>query len=152
MDERGTEIGRRDPADLIAAAIEAEKKAAWFYRTMSEMTSDASVQATLERLSDDEVGHARTLTRLYVELTGHDVEGAPAAAVEGQPDPFDFPSTSRRAALEFALRNEIRAAELYQSQAAASDEPRRAEIYRQLAETERGHAAFLRRQLGRRDS
>jgi rubrerythrin len=137
---------------LIAAAIEAERKAAWFYRTMAEMTSDASVQNTLVRLSDDEVGHARTLTELYVELTGHEVERPPVAAVEGLPDPFDFPSTSRRAALEFALKNEIRAAELYQSQAVASDEPRRAEIYRQLAETERGHAAFLRRQLGLPDS
>ncbi|MGD8441656.1 MAG: ferritin family protein [Holophagae bacterium] len=152
MDQESTDTPRRDPADLIATAIEAEKKAAWFYGTMAEMTSDASVQTTFKRLSNDETCHARTLTELYVELTGHDVERAPAAAVEGQPDPFDFPSTSRRAALEFALKNEIRAAELYQSQAAASEEPRRAEIYRQLAETELGHAAFLRRQLGRRDS
>ena len=138
----------QEPADLIATAIEAEKKAAWFYRTMADMTSDTTVRSTLERLSDDESSHARTLSVMYVEITGHQVEHTPASSVEGGPEPFDFPATSRRAALEFALRNELKAAELYQSQADSCGEPRRAAIYRRLAKTEREHAATLRIQLG----
>jgi len=137
-----------DEARLIAAAIEAEKKAAWFYRTMAEMTSDASAKTTLEGLSNDETSHAETLTKLFVEMTGHGVVSPPDASVEGWPDPFDFPSTSRRAALEFALKSEIRAAALYESQADACDEPRRVEIFRRLAETERRHAARLQHELG----
>jgi rubrerythrin len=138
----------RESARLIAVAIEAEKKAAWFYRTMAEMTSDASAKNTLDGLSNDETSHAETLTRLFVEMTGHGVASPPNASVEGWPDPFDFPSTSRRAALEFALKNEIRAAKLYESQADACAEPRRVEIFRRLAETERRHAAHLRHELG----
>jgi rubrerythrin len=137
-------------ADLIAAAIEAERKAAWFYQTMAEMTADRAVKETLYRLSDDESSHAETLTRLYIETTGHEVGETPRAAVEGEPDPFDFPSASRRAALEFALKNEIKAEELYRSQAEVCDDSRLAEIFRRLAETENEHAAYLRQQLGRR--
>jgi rubrerythrin len=137
----------RDTADLIAIAIEAERKAAWFYETMAKMASDAVVKMTLIDLSNDERSHAETLTRLYVEIAGHDLREHPEAAVEGGPDPFDFPSSSRRAALEFALKNEINAAELYQTQAETSDDPSRAEIFRRLAATEREHAAWVRIQL-----
>jgi rubrerythrin len=140
---------RSQPADLIAVAIEAERKAAWFYKTMAEMTTDESVKETLNGLSNDESSHAETLTRLYIEITGHDVSEVPRAAVEGEPDPFDFPSASRRAALEFALKNEIKAEELYRSQAEVCGDSRQAEIFRRLAETENEHAAYLRHQLDR---
>lgn len=148
MDRSRADNVELEPSDLIAGAIEAEKKAAWFYRTMAEMAPNATVRSTLERLSDDESSHARTLSRIYLEITGHEVEHPPASPVEGGPDPFDFPATSRRAALEFALRNELKAAELYQTQADSCGEPRRAAIYRRLAATEREHASTLRIQLG----
>lgn len=141
-----------EPADLIAAAMEAERKAAWFYRMMAEMTSDEVAKATLQDLSNDEATHAETLKHLHFEITGHGVLDPPRAAAEGEPNLFDFPSVSRRAALEFALKNEINAAELYESQADACDIPRRAKIFRQLAETEREHAAYIRLQLSRLDN
>ncbi len=136
-----------NPADLIAGAIQAEEKAAWFYTTMAQLTSEGVARETLQQLAEDETLHARTLTNLYVEVTGHDVIESPSAAPEGEPNFFDFPSVSRRAALEFALQNEVKAADLYQSQAGASDDPRRAEIFNQLADTERKHAAYIRSQL-----
>jgi len=136
-----------DPADLIAGAIQAEEKAAWFYTTMAQLTSDGHARDTLRRLAEDEKLHARTLTDIYVEITGHDVVESPSAAPEGELNFFDFPSVSRRAALEFALRNEVRAADLYESQAAASDDQSRAEIFSRLAETEHRHAAYIRSQL-----
>jgi rubrerythrin len=145
-------MSNSDPAELIATAIEAEKKAAWFYRMMAEMTSDEVAQNTLQGLSDEEASHAETLTNLYFEITGHGVLEPPAAPAEGEPNLFDFPSASRRAALEFALKNELKAIELYESQAVASDDPRRAGIFRQLAETEREHAAYMRLQLSRLDA
>ena len=46
MDGTTRSVTKRDPADLIATAIEAENKAAWFYRTMAEMTSDTVARAT----------------------------------------------------------------------------------------------------------
>ena len=147
MDESSS-IGKiSNPADLIAGAIQAEEKAAWFYTTMAQLTSDTNARDTLRRLADDEKLHARTLTSLYVEITGHDVVESPSTAPEGEPNFFDFPSVSRRAALEFALQNEVKAADLYESQAGASDDPSRAEIFNQLAETERKHAAYIRSQL-----
>lgn len=135
MEPTSVDDAARDPAGLIAVAIEAEKKAAWFYRTMAEMTSDPPAKMTLEDLSNDEISHAETLTKLIVEMTGHGVGAPTGAAVEGWPEPFDFPSVSRRAALEFALKNELKAAELYQSQADACDEVDRVEIFNRLAET-----------------
>jgi len=147
MDESSSTRTTSDPADLIAGAIQAEKKAAWFYTTMAQLTSDGDARDTLRRLADDETLHARTLTNLYVEITGHEVIESPSAAPEGEPNFFDFPSVSRRAALEFALHNEVKAADLYHSQAGACDDPRRTEIFSQLAETERKHAAYIRSQL-----
>jgi len=138
-----------DPADLIATAIEAEKKAAWFYAMMAEMASDGVARETLRALAEDETSHADTLTGLYVEITGHEVLEPPPAAPEGQPNLFDFPSTSRRAALRFALRNEIRAADLYQSQASATDDPKHAVIFGRLAATEREHITAVQEQLHR---
>ena len=136
-----------EPSDLIAGAIEAEKKAAWFYRTLAGMTSDKVARRTLEDLADDETSHAAVLTDLYLEITGCLEIESESSAPEGEPNFFDFPSTSRRAALEFALRNEIRAARLYESQAGVSEDPRRQSIFRRLAATELEHAAYLRTQL-----
>ncbi len=147
MDETPRTRKTREPADLIAGAIQAEEKAAWFYTTMAQLTSEGIARETLQQLAEDETLHARTLTNLYVEVTGHDVIESPSAAPEGEPNFFDFPSVSRRAALEFALQNEVKAADLYQSQAGASDDPRRTEIFNQLADTERKHAAYIRSQL-----
>jgi rubrerythrin len=147
MDGSSSTRKTSEPADLIAGAIQAEKKAAWFYATMAQLTSDGDACDTLRRLADDETLHARTLTNLYVEITGHEVIESPSAAPEGEPNFFDFPSVSRRAALEFALQNEVKAADLYHSQAGTCDDPRRAEIFSQLAETERKHAAYIRSQL-----
>lgn len=147
MDEPTLNSQPRNPADLIAGAIEAEKKAAWFYSTMAQLTSEDIARDTLRGLADDESSHARTLTNLYLEITGHEVTEAPPAAPEGEPNFFDFPSISRRAALEFALRNEIKAADLYQSQAAACNDPRHAEIFERLAVHEHEHAACIRLQL-----
>ena len=141
-----------DPTELIAVAIEAEKKAAWFYGMLAEMTSDEVARQTLQGLSDEETSHAETLNHLYFEITGHGVLETPSASAEGEPNLFDFPSASRRAALEFALANELKAIELYESQAAATDDPRRAGIFHQLAETEREHAAYMRLQLSRLDA
>ena len=146
MDEPNLAKSPRKTADLIAIAIEAEKKAAWFYSTMAKLTTEAVARETLEALADDENSHAQTLADLYIEVTGHEVDGAPPAAPEGEPNFFDFPSISRRAALEFALRNEVKAADLYQSQAGACNDPRHAEIFKQLASTENEHAACLRLQ------
>jgi rubrerythrin len=54
--------------------------------------------------------------------------------------------------LEFALRNETRAADLYQSQADINEDPHFAKIFRMLAETERDHAAYMQLQLDRLDT
>lgn len=149
MDKLTPEAKKPEPADLIAVAIEAEKKAAWFYSMMAEMTSEGATRETLTRLANDEYSHADTLKHLYFEITGHGISEPPAASAEGEPDLFDFPSASHRSALKFALQNEIKAAQLYQSQADACDNPHQAKIFRQLAETEREHAAYMRLQLSR---
>jgi rubrerythrin len=149
MKEQTSETENLEPADVIAIAIQAEKKAAWFYSMMAEMTSEGATKDTLKRLADDEHSHAETLLHLYFEITGHGIIEPAAAAAEGEPDLFDFPSASRRAALEFALQNELKAAQFYQSQADACDDPKQTKIFRQLAETEVEHAAYMRLQLSR---
>jgi rubrerythrin len=140
------------PADLIATAIQTEREAAWFYEMMAEMTTDAETRDTLKQLAKDEASHAETLKNLHFEITGHGVKRPAPARAEGNPNLFDFPSATPRDALEFALLNETRAADFYQAQADASDDPRIAKTFRLLAETERDHAAYMRLQLSRLDA
>ena len=152
MIESRDESGTREPSDLIASAIQTEKEAALFYKMMAEMSSDHETRNTLLVLAKDETSHAETLTNLYFEITGHGVSGSTPTRAEGDPDLFDFPSASHRDALEFALQNETNAADLYQSQAAVTNDRRIATIFRILAETERDHAAYIRLQLSRLDT
>jgi len=139
----------RTPAELIASAVQTEKEAAWFYRMIADMTSDDGAKDALLTIADDEESHARTLATLYAEITGRGIPTTPAKFAEGDPNLFDFPLTSRRRVFEFALQNETNAAELYQEQADAADNPRVATIFRLLADTERDHAAYFRLHISR---
>ena len=139
----------RTPAELVAAAVQTEREAAWFYKMMAEMSSDDQAKATLLTLSEDEESHATTLVNLHFELTGHGITQPKQSRAEGDPNLFDFSTTSRRDALEFALHNETRAVEIYNEQAALASNPRVATIFRILADTERDHAAYIRLQLDR---
>ncbi len=142
----------RTPAELIASAVQAEREAAWFYKMMAEMTSDNEAKDTLLTLAKDEASHATTLANLYYEITGLGITKKTTTRAEGDPNLFDFPSASRRDALEFALQNETSAFDLYQKQAGVTDNPRVATIFRMLADTERDHAAYIRLLLSRLDT
>jgi len=141
----------RTPAELVASAVQAEREAAWFYEMMAEMTSDVEAKDTLLSLARDETSHAATLANLYYEISGLGITEKTPTRAEGDPNLFDFPSASRRAALEFALKNEITAATFYQEQADTVDNPRIATIFRILADTERDHAAYIQLQISRLD-
>ena len=147
---KGTEP--RTPAELVASAVQTEREAAWFYKMMSEMTSDEEAKETLLTLSQDEASHATTLANLYFEITGLGITETTPTQAEGNPNLFDFPSASRRDALEFALKNENAAAGFYQNQADTVDNPRVATIFRILADTERDHAAYIELQIRRLDT
>lgn len=151
MTDHTTDGHPETPADTIAGAFHTEKQAAWFYRMLAEMSSDDDTRATLTTLAKDEESHAQTLLNLHFEMTGLGITDPAPARAEGDPNLFDFRGSTRRAALEFALGNENRAVELYQSQADAASDPRVATIFRILADTERDHAAYMRLQLERLD-
>mgnify|MGYP001816240140 FL=1 len=102
----------RTPAELVAAAVQTEREAAWFYRMMAEMSSDDEAKKTLLTLSEDEESHATALVNLYFELTGHGITQPGSSQAEGDPNLFDFSTTSRRDALEVALQNEPKAVEI----------------------------------------
>lgn len=142
----------RAPADWIASAVQTEKESALFYEMMADMTSDGEAKDTLLTLARDEASHATTLVNLYFEITGHGILEKTIGRAEGDPTLFDFQSSSRRDALEFALQNETNAVDLYQKQAEDADNPRVATICRILADTERDHAAYLRLQIKRLDA
>lgn len=142
----------RTPADLVASAVQTEREAAWFYKMMAEMTSDEEAKETLLTLAEDEASHATTLANLYYEITGRGITEKTPNRAEGDPNLFDLSSASRRDALEFALKNEVTAADFYQEQADDADNPRVATIFRILADTERDHAAYLQLQIQRLDT
>ena len=142
----------RTPAELVAAAVQTEREAAWFYRMMADMSSDDEAKETLLSLADDEESHATALLNLYFELTGHGITQPPPSRAEGDPNLFDFSTRSRRDALEFALQNETNAVEIYNEQADLATNPRVATVFRILADTERDHAAYIRLQLDRLDA
>jgi rubrerythrin len=68
---------------------------------------------------------------------------------EGDPNLLDFAGSSQRQLLEHALAKELKAASLYDSQARAASDYQGQRLWRMLAETERGHAKYLRLQLKR---
>lgn len=140
------------PAELVASAVQTEREAAWFYKMMADLSSDDDAKDTLLTLAKDEASHATTLANLYFELTGHGITKPESSRPEGDPNLFDFSTTSRRDALEFALQNETEAVKIYNEQADLSASPRVATIFRILADTERDHAAYIRLQLDRMDS
>jgi len=140
------------PAELVASAVQTEREAAWFYQMMAEMTSDDEAKETLLTLAKDEKSHASTLANLYFEITGRGITEKSPNPAEGDPNLFDFPSASRRDALEFALRNEQTAAGFYQTQAETAENPRVATMFRILADTERDHAAYIELQISRLDT
>ena len=142
----------RTPAELVAAAVQTEREAAWFSRMLAELSSDAEAKKTLLTLSEDDESHATALVNLYFELTGHGITQPVSSQAEGDPNLFDFSTTSRRDALEFALQNETKAVEIYNEQADLATNPRVATVFRILADTERDHAAYLRLQLDRLDA
>jgi len=145
-------IEPRTPAELVASAVQTEREAAWFYQMMAEMTSDDEAKETLLTLAQDEKSHAATLANLYFEITGRGITERTPNRAEGDPNLFDFPSASRRDALEFALKNENAAAGFYQKQADVEVNQRVATIFRILADTERDHAAYIRLQISRLDT
>jgi len=151
MTESSNGTEPRTPAELVASAVQTEREAAWFYKMMAEMTSDEESKETLLTLSRDEASHAATLANLYFEISGLGITETTPTQAEGNPNLFDFPSSSRRDALEFALKNENTAAGFYQNQADTVDNPRIATIFRILADTERDHAAYLQLQISRLD-
>jgi rubrerythrin len=116
---------------------------------MADMMSDDTVRDTLFTLADDENSHATTLSNLLHEMIGRGMTAGDPAIAEGDPDLFDFQSSSKEEVLEFALQNELSAISLYESQANNAGDPKVAKIFRILSETEREHAAYLRLQLGR---
>lgn len=137
------------PADIVADAVRTERKTAWFYRMLAEMTSDEKTTETLLGIAEDEERHASTLTDLYADMTGLGITDDGLVKAEGDPNIFDFTEATPRDAMEFALKNEHKAITMYQSQADAADDPQSVAVFRMLAENEREHAAYLELQISR---
>ncbi|HSL17720.1 MAG TPA: ferritin family protein [Methylomirabilota bacterium] len=152
MNESGPAPPPVEPAQVIAEAIQAEKEAEWFYTMAAEMISEDDVRSTLLDLARDEGSHARTLTNLHFEMTGHGVLDPPDARPEGDPNLFDFSTASRRDVLEFALKREHNAIALYQGQVDAAPAAKTAGVFQYLADAEREHAAYIGLLLGRLDA
>jgi len=141
-----------EPPEIVAEAIQAEKEAAWFYTMAAELSSDDEVRETLQALADDEASHARALTNLHFEMTGHGVLDPPSSVpAEGNPDLLDLFTANRRDVLEFAIQRETNAIALYQGRADTVGNQKAAGVFRHLADAEREHAAYLRLLLARFD-
>lgn len=143
--------GQRAPAEIVLAALAAEREASLFYRMLADLVPEETASERLIRLAQDEEGHARVLSGLHALLVGPVSGDTTPPHPEGDPTLFDFSSRSLADVLRFALRNEEESERLYRAQCEQAADPEAAETWRMLAEAEQAHAAALRlqiRQLG----
>ena len=143
--------GEGSPAEIIRAALTAEREASLFYRMLAELVPEGTASERLVRLAQDEEGHARVLNDLNAVLAGPQSGDSTSPHPEGDPTLFDFSSRSLADVLRFALHNEERSERLYRAQCEQATDPETADIWRMLADAEQAHAAALRlqiRQLG----
>lgn len=136
-------------AEIVAAAVRAEREAALFYSMLADMVGEPEVAERMRSLAADEEGHARDLVDLHVALTGRAPQSMAVPAPEGDLNLLDFGARTLRELLEHVLASEQRAASTYEYQAREAEDGSQERIWRMLAETERGHAQYLELQLAR---
>ena len=129
---------------ILAGAIYREIGARDFYGKISDAIRNPEGKEKFKRLSSDEEGHRIKLESWYRKLFDKafvgDKKELKDAEIKGIP--VDE-KTGAMAALDIAIKAEMKAEEFYSSQAEAVEDPQFKDLLVKLAGEEHGHYEFL---------
>jgi rubrerythrin len=134
-----------DFRQIISQAIEGEKEAYAYYRTVSEKVMDPALKNVFAELAGDELNHRDFLERiaakgpasLHVEES-HDYKIADtleSPALSANLKPID--------GITLAIRKELDAMQMYTRLAQAAGDSEEKKMFLELAKMEKGHKARL---------
>jgi rubrerythrin len=129
---------------IMAGAIYREIGARDFYRKIADGIRRPEGKQKFETLSNDEDGHRRKLESWYLKFFGAafvpDRKGLQDAEIKGV---TVSDKTGAMAALDIAIKAEMKAEEFYSAQAQQVTDPQFKELLTRLAGEEHGHYEFL---------
>ena len=145
------------PREVLALAIQVERANTRRFQAFADVFRgyDEAVTSRFEELAREEAEHEAILARRFRELFEGEIpvlEEAEVAAVIESTDLDDaehliFSSLEPVRVYELALRAEQGARAFYERAVAAAPDGRLASLYRELAEAEEGHEAWIEQRL-----
>ncbi|ASJ10613.1 rubrerythrin [Thermococcus sp. P6] len=151
VDEIIEGLARLGYDEVLAYWIKGEREEAGFYRELATRARDLGLGEepvkTFEKLSEDSLNHARELERYLKSRYGDNPVKAPdLQPIEVLPVIDGLERADRlEEVLRFAMESELIAHRSYRALAERVDDPELAELYRKLAEVEKGHYEMLRK-------
>jgi rubrerythrin len=128
----------------IELAIYREIGARDFYRRIADQIKNAEGIEKFRQLSDDEEGHRVKLESWFKRLYETDFEADPEGIKQSEIG--DYPiekETGALEALDIAIEAEAKAQEYYTAQSEKAESAELREMFRSLADEERGHYNLL---------
>jgi len=158
----GRSISELNPREVLGLAIAVETRNAQRYETFAHIFGayNDSVGALFEEMRDEEISHRAVLEKMYAAHFGStpcnldegDVDEVVEAVDVEDAEHMVFNSLTRRNVLEAALRAEEGARSFYLGLTRTEQAPDLLELYRQLAENEQDHVAFIEQRLRQKDA
>ena len=139
MNERHEEF-----MQILAGAICREIGARDFYGRISNTIRNPEGKEKFKRLSSDEEGHRTKLESWYQNLFGTAFVPSTSELNDAEIKGVEIDEkTGAMAALDIAIKAEMKAEEFYASQAASVENPRFKDLLEQLSREEHGHYELL---------
>lgn len=145
------------PREVLALAIHVERANTRRFVAFADVFRgyDGAVASRFEELAREEAEHEVILTRRFRQRFGEEIPAVEEAEVAGVIESADlddgehliFASLDPARVYELALRAEQGARAFYQRALSTAPDDKLAGLYRELAEAEEGHEAWIRERL-----
>jgi rubrerythrin len=147
----------KSTTDILKEAILLEQRGRAFYLNIANQTKSDAVRRIFTMIAEEEEQHIRFLSDQYRHYQQHSFFMDVALQAVTAPDEMATQILSEEmksqisaasfeaAAISASMDFEAKAVELYSSRAESATDPNEKELYRMLAEWERGHHKWLMR-------
>jgi rubrerythrin len=145
------------PREVLALAIHVERANTRRFQAFADVFRgyDGAVASRFEELAREEAEHEAILTRRFRQRFGDEIPAVEEAEVAGVIESADlddaehliFGSLDPTRVYELALRAEQGARAFYQRAVAVAPDGSLADLYRELADAEEGHEAWIKERL-----
>lgn len=150
-------FGSLSTAEVLALAVHIERANADRFRAFADVFQgyDDTVSARFEEQAREEEEHEALLRARFRDTFGENVPALHEEDVEGVIESVDiddaehliFDSLQQEHVYELAEQAEQRAQQFYERATACAQDPGLAALYRELAEMESGHSAWIAEKL-----